>query len=101
MRYGVILAFEPARKFEDGLERFRVLKDDPDQPLTHLLFPGGNRGPIASEETPLRLGYVSDSEFGMGGNPGILIIARYVAAAPLDSATNSRYLDIPPSERGD
>ncbi len=66
---------------------------DPDQPQTRVLFLGGNKGAMGSEGTPLSLGYGYDSEYGMGGDPSILGLARYVAFAPQNAATSVRYLD--------
>ena len=71
-----------------------LVRIDPDQPQTRVLFLGGNKGAMGSEGTRQSLGYGYDSEYGVGGDPSILGFARYVAAAPRNSATNLRYLDI-------
>jgi len=65
---------------------------DPDQPQTRVLYLGGNRGAMDSEGSPLWLGY--DSEYGIGGDPSMMGLARYVAVAPPNSATNFQYTDI-------
>jgi hypothetical protein len=49
-----------------------------------------------SEGTPLSLGYGYDSEYGMGGDPSLLGLARYVAVAPRVTSTSLRYLDFQP-----
>ena len=65
---------------------------DPDQPQTRVQFLAGNEGGVGTEDEDSHLfGY--DSEYGMGGDAGIHVMARYVAVAPRNVVTSLRYLD--------
>ena len=66
---------------------------DPDQPQTRILFLAGNRGGGGSEGDDQGLGWGYDADYGMGGDAGMVNMARYVAVAPPNGSTSLQYLD--------
>ena len=65
---------------------------DPDQPQTRIPFLAGNQGGTGTEEEDSDL-YGYDSDYGIGGYASMHNMARYIAVAPRNVATNLRSLD--------
>ncbi len=66
---------------------------DPDQPQTRILFLAGNKGGVGSEGDDQGLGWGYDADYGIGGDAGMVNMARYVAVAPPIGSTSLQYLD--------
>ena len=66
---------------------------DPTQPQTRIPFLAGNKGGVGSEGKSQGLGWGYDAEYGLGGDASMVGMARYVAVAPRNTATNLRNLD--------
>ena len=66
---------------------------DPDQPQTRILFLAGNKGGVGSEGDDQGLGWGYDADYGMGGDAGMVNMARYVAVSPRNVSTSLQYLD--------
>ena len=68
---------------------------DPRQPQTRILNLGGNPGGTDSEGEHEGLGLGYDLDWGIGGNNGLVDMARYLAVAPGNPATSAQSIDFP------
>ncbi len=66
---------------------------DPDQPQTRILFLAGNKGGVGSEGDDQGLGWGYDADYGIGGDAGMVNMARYVAVAPGNASTDLQFVD--------
>lgn len=68
---------------------------DPQQPQTRILNLGGNPGGTDSEGEHEGLGLGYDLDWGIGGNNGLVDMARYLAVASGNPATSAAHIDFP------
>lgn len=66
---------------------------DPQQPQTRILNLGGNPGGTDSEGEHEGLGLGYDLDWGIGGNNGLVDMARYLAVAPGNPATGTAHIE--------